>query len=227
MSEGRLANEQGEKLSLKLREFVVLDDVGPVFEDPVASKLLACIGGSQCFDDVGQPVANLRQQPRDDVTLVCGCGGEECVEFFESTADRRCVERGHRRCWSRFVSQERLSGCERSIEVLAPPLGQLRVGRAWSEAGLIRRDALFVAPVGQVGDEVVVDDGCGRVGGSFSCPPGEPGGWCGAERSGDLFSTLLDRCGDDCRFVGIDTSLVEIGDPPCPLLLDAGRSLSR
>ncbi len=49
----------GGSCASELGEFVVLDDVGPVFEDPVAPKLLTCVGGSQSL----RRCRSVRRQP--------------------------------------------------------------------------------------------------------------------------------------------------------------------
>ncbi len=129
------------QLRLELGEFVVFDDVGPVFEYPVPPGLLTVLGDSEQLGDVGERFAGSVEQAADDVSLVCGGGVDERIEFVDSFPDRYRIEaRGTRRLGS-FDAQH-LSGGEREFVALRPRLDVVRGSRPRSVAGSMAGDAV-------------------------------------------------------------------------------------
>ena len=117
---------EGWVLAAELVEFVAFDDVGPVFEDPVAAELLVSVGESQRFDEVGEPVVVACEEPLDDVSLVGWSRGHECIELGDPRPDRGGVEGRDARCTIRQVGAQELSGGDRLCLTVAPPFARLR-----------------------------------------------------------------------------------------------------
>ena len=203
-------------------DLLVLDDVGPVGDDPVPPGRLTVQG---CLEQVGGVVeAELAAaELADGGAPVGGGAGEQPVELGPTFEQLGAAGDDGVGGVDAVGAREPGAGEPEPGLQRIPPCRQVRVGGSRPEPFGVVGELVAGPPVGDLVDGVVPGGGAGDVGGPVAEQPGEPAGPFGAERVGVPFDGTVDGSGVADGVAGFGAEAAHRGLP----LLDAGGEVAR